>query len=55
MTAAIFNLSHPAHTVHWHFLQMSVSNLVVIVLMLVVFAVAVLAPFPGHSKSRGVS
>ncbi len=36
--AAIFNLNHPAHTVHWHFFSMSVSNIVVIVLMLVVFA-----------------
>jgi hypothetical protein len=50
--AAIFNLNHPAHTVHWHFFQMSVSNVVVIVLMLVVFAVAILAPFPGQ-RSRG--
>jgi hypothetical protein len=48
MTAAIFNLSHPAHTVHWHFFTMSISNVVVIVLMLVVFAVAILAPFPGR-------
>jgi hypothetical protein len=48
MTAAIFNLNHPAHTVHWHFFTMSVSNVVVIVLMLVVFAVAILAPFPHH-------
>lgn len=55
MSAAVFNLNHPAHTVHWHFFQMSVSNLLVIVLMLVVFAVAVLAPFPGHNKSGGAS
>jgi hypothetical protein len=48
MTAAIFNLSRPANTVHWHFFSMSVSNLVVIVVMLIVFAVAILAPFPGH-------
>lgn len=48
MTAAIFNLSHPANTVHWHFFSMSVSNVVVIVFMLVVFAVAILVPFPGH-------
>ena len=46
MTAAIFNLDHPAHTVHWHFFTMSVANVVVIVLILVVFAVAILAPFP---------
>jgi hypothetical protein len=48
--AAIFNLNHPANTVHWHFFTMSVSNVVVIVVMLVVFAVAILAPFPGHSQ-----
>jgi hypothetical protein len=31
MTAAIFNLNHPANTVRWHFFTMSVSNVVVIV------------------------
>ncbi len=50
---AIFNLNHPAHTVHWHFFQMSVSNVIVIVLMLVVFAVAILAPFPGRGGGTG--
>jgi hypothetical protein len=53
MNAAIFNLNHPAHTVHWHFFSMSVSNVVVIVLMLLVFAVAILAPFPGHGRRAG--
>lgn len=48
MTAAIFNLNHPANSVHWHFFSMSVSNVVVIVVMLVVFAIAILAPFPGR-------
>ena len=55
MTAAIFNLNHPAHTVHWHFISISVSNLVVIVLMFVVFAIASLAPFPRHGGSGGSS
>jgi hypothetical protein len=50
MTAAILNLNHPANTVHWHFFSMSVANVVVIVLMLIVFAVAIVAPFPGHSR-----
>jgi hypothetical protein len=53
MSAAIFNLNHPANTVHWHFFTMSVSNVVVIVLMLVVFAVAILAPFPGRRRAAG--
>ena len=50
MIAAIVNLNHPANTVHWHFFSMSVANVVVIALMLVVFAVAILAPFPGHGR-----
>jgi hypothetical protein len=44
--AAIVNLNHHASYVHWHFIQLSVSNLVVIVVMLVVFAAAILLPFP---------
>jgi hypothetical protein len=48
--AAIFNLNHPAHTVHWHFFTMSVAIVIVIVLMLVVFAVAILAPFPRRGR-----
>lgn len=51
--AAVFNLNHPAHTLHWHFFTMSISNVVVIVLMLVVFAIAILAPFPGRRAGRG--
>ena len=50
--AAIFNLNHPAHTVHWHFFSMSVSNVVVIMLMLIVFVAAILAPFP-RDRERG--
>jgi hypothetical protein len=46
--AVIINLNHPAHTVHWHFFTMSVSNIVVIVLMLVVFVLAITLPFPGR-------
>jgi hypothetical protein len=47
--AAVLNLNHPAHTVHWHFFTMTVSNIVVIVLMLVVFVLAILLPFPGSA------
>ena len=44
--AAVFNLNHPAHYVHWHFFQMSVSNVIVIALMLIVFVLAIVLPFP---------
>ena len=43
--AAVFNL-------HWHFFQMSVSNIVVIGLMLVVFVLAIALPFPGAASRR---
>ncbi len=49
---AVFNLNDPAHVVHWHFFQMSVSNIIAIVLMLIVFALAILLPFPGAAKRR---
>jgi hypothetical protein len=46
---AVFNLNHPAHTVDWSFVHLSVANVVVIGLMFVVFALAILLPFPGAS------
>jgi len=49
---AVFNLNDPAHVVHWHFFQMSVSNIVVIVAMLLVFVLAILLPFPGAARRR---
>ena len=45
--AAVFNLNHPAHTVDWSFIHLSVSNVVVIGLMLIVFVLAIMLPFPG--------
>lgn len=55
MTAAVFNLNHPANTVHWHFFSMSVANVAVIVVMLVVFVIALLAPFPGRREKESRS
>jgi hypothetical protein len=52
VTGAIFNLNHPAHVVHWHFFQMSVANVIVILLMFVVFALAIALPFPGAARRR---
>jgi hypothetical protein len=58
---AVFNLNHPARTVDWNFIHLSVSNVVVIGLMLIVFVLAILLPFPGAAgrdaarRSRGAS
>ncbi len=49
---AIFDLNSPAHYVHWHFFQMSVANVIVILLMIAVFVAAILLPFPGGGRER---
>lgn len=52
VVGAVFNLNDPAHVVHWHFIQLSVSNLIVLALMLVVFVLAIVLPFPGAARRR---
>ena len=49
--AAIFNLNHHAGYLHWHFFLMSWPNLIVIIAMLVVFALAIVLPFPRAHKA----
>lgn len=49
---AVFDLNNPAHIVHWHSFQMSVSNVVVICVMLLVFVLAILLPFPGAARRQ---
>ena len=48
---SLVNLNHPGHYVHWGFIQLSVSNLIVIGLMVVVFVAAILIPFRRHGGS----
>jgi hypothetical protein len=50
LAAAVFNLNHPAHTVDWEFIHLSVANVVVIGLMLIVFLLALVLPFPGAAR-----
>lgn len=50
---AIFNLNDPAHVVRWHFIQLSLSNVILIGMMFVVFALAIALPFPGAARRRG--
>jgi len=42
----------PAY-VQWWFIQLSVPNLVVIILMLVVFVLALVLPYPHRRATRG--
>jgi hypothetical protein len=43
-------MNNPATYVHWGIIQISVANLIVIGLMIAVFVIALLAPFPGRRK-----
>jgi hypothetical protein len=47
---ALIDLNKPPHYVHWHFFQMSVANIAVIVLMILVFVLAIALPFPARRK-----
>lgn len=42
-----------APVVHWGFIQLSVPNLIVIGLMIVIFVLALVLPFPGHRGTPG--
>ncbi len=46
LLAALINLNGSGHYIHWGFIQMSVANFVVILLMIVVFVLAIVVPFP---------
>ena len=45
-------MDQPAPYVHWGFILISLPNLLLILVMLLLFAVALLAPFPGHRAHR---
>lgn len=46
LIAALINLNGSGRYLHWGFIQISVANLVVILLMIAVFVLAILLPFP---------
>ena len=46
------NLNHPGRYVHWGVIQISVANLVLILLMVLLFAAAILLPFPGTTAAE---
>ena len=50
MLGAVVDLDHPARYIHWGWFQISVSNLIVILLMVAVFVLAILLPFPGRRR-----
>ncbi|MEI6120142.1 MAG: hypothetical protein WCQ06_03455 [Actinomycetes bacterium] len=51
LNMALINLDHPAHYLGIGPFQVSVGNLVIIVSMFVIFALAIFIPFP-HGKDE---
>ncbi|HUZ19138.1 MAG TPA: hypothetical protein VMU75_01020 [Acidimicrobiales bacterium] len=49
---AIVNLGGPGTYLHWGFIQISLANFLVIVVMVVVFLAAILLPFPHRGGPR---
>jgi hypothetical protein len=52
-TASAINLNHPGTFLSWSFIEISVANLIVIGVMVVIFGLALLVPFPSrHSAAQ---
>ncbi len=47
---SLIKLNGNGRYIHWGFIQLSVANFVVIALMVVVFVLAILLPFPRHKR-----
>lgn len=52
MSTASGLLGGHAHYLHWGIVQLSIANLVVILLMLLVFLLALLLPFPASGPAE---
>jgi quinol-cytochrome oxidoreductase complex cytochrome b subunit len=46
LLASIINLNQPQHYFHWSIFTISVANLIIIALMVVIFGLAIILPFP---------
>jgi hypothetical protein len=54
LMAALVNLNHPGHYLHWSIFTISVANLVVIAVMVVIFGLALILPFPKGKEAGDV-
>lgn len=50
LLGALLPLNSLGHYLHWGWFYLSVANFTVIVLMVITFVVALLAPFPGRRR-----
>ena len=52
LLAALINLNGKQHYIQWGVIQITVANAVIIALMVVVFILAIVLPFPTHDRRR---
>ncbi len=52
LLGALINLGGSGRYIHWGFIQISVANFVVILLMVAVFVLAILLPFPRRKRGH---
>ena len=52
LLGALINLNGSGHYIDWSFIQISRANFIVIILMIVVFVLAILLPFPKRKGDR---
>jgi hypothetical protein len=48
--AAPVPMNHPGHYLNWGFIQISLANFIVILLMIAIFILALFVPFPGGRR-----
>ncbi len=48
--ASLVNLNQSAHYLHWSIFTISIANLVIIAVMVLIFGLALIMPFPGGKK-----
>ena len=52
LLASVVNLDPPGRYLHWSIFTVSVANLVLIAVMVVIFGLALLLPFPGRGHAE---
>jgi hypothetical protein len=53
MVLLAISLNHPANFFNWGFISISIPNLIMIGVIFVLFALALVVPFPSHGKTKG--
>lgn len=53
MVLMAFSLNNPATFINWGFISLSVPNAIMIAMIIILFALALVVPFPSHDKEKG--